>query len=320
MRRALLFERLQNQIGMSASHIERLAMTASQRYKVYSIPKMSGGGDRIIEQPSKTIKSLQRWIVNAYIARLPLHSAAAAYAKGTSIRKNASRHAGTNFTLRIDFANFFPSFRIGHIERFLIEESNSAQLSHRDRSLIAAIVCRNGALTIGAPSSPALTNAMMFEFDRQLADWCKKNEIVYSRYADDLFLSCNTPGRLEAAHRYVHTIASTYPYACLTINAGKTKFLSRKYRRSVTGIILTSSGELSIGRDKKIEVKSQLYKYGKDQLEPEQILSLRGRLAFIRDADPDFYRRLENKYGLAISKISERKQTERRPIRSNLAK
>lgn len=295
----MLFDRLEKQSGLSATQIERFAQTASVRYKVFTIPKKSGGL-RTIEQPSRAIKGLQRWIMRAYITKLPIHPSATAYLKGSSIRRNAERHQGTNFTLRIDFSDFFPSFKFNHVQAFLEAASVIAPISDRDRWLIASIVCRNGGLTIGAPSSPGLTNAMMFDFDNKLNEWADAQNIIYSRYADDIFLSCHRPGILTQALQYVTTISRDYRYASLAINSTKTRFLSKKYRRTVTGLVLTPNGGISVGRKRKDDIKSLLYRLEKNRISFAEVASLKGNIAFVRDVDPDFYRRIAVKYAQAM--------------------
>ena len=86
--------------GVSVLYIEQLARSASHLYKTYSIDKRRGGKKRIIQQPSRALKFLQRWIVDHVIQDIPTHSAAAAYVKGSSVRLNAERHVANNYLLR----------------------------------------------------------------------------------------------------------------------------------------------------------------------------------------------------------------------------
>lgn len=168
----MIIDILQKHSGLSAGQLERYAATASKRYKVYDIPKRTGG-TRVIEQPSREIKAIQRWLNRTFITRFPVHKNATAYSKGASIRDNASRHLRSNFTLRADFKSFFPSFKGHHVAMFLLERAreHGVQLTGEDISFVRRIVCRNDSLTIGAPSSPLLTNAMMFDFDEAMSRW-----------------------------------------------------------------------------------------------------------------------------------------------------
>lgn len=294
----MLLELLQSQSGLTIQQLNHYALTASKRYRVYEIEKKNGG-TRKIEHPSKAIKSLQRWIVKNLILRLPVHHAATAYLKGASIKKNAIKHIGTKFTLRMDFESFFPSFSSENVKEYLQSKKNSllTEISDDDISFVVKLVSRNGALTIGAPSSPMLTNVMMYDFDYKLSAICECENLVYTRYADDIFISSFFPSRLEKIIDNVRTLCGEFLYGNLKINENKTKFLSRKYRRSIAGVVITPDNNLSIGREKKDFIKKMIYMHSNGRLDIEERLSLCGMVAYIRDIEPVFYQTLIRKYG-----------------------
>lgn len=294
----MLLEILQKHSRLSAAKLERYAETASRRYKVYEIPK-KGGGSRLIEHPSREIKAIQRWLTKILISKFPVHDCATAYKDGASILINAEKHVRTNFTLRVDFENFFPSFSDVDVEFFLNSRSSliSSPLNRDDIVFFKRIVCRNGRLTIGAPSSPSLTNVMMHEFDYRLNLYCENEGLIFTRYADDIFVSAENQEPLRHALSKIEEIAAQHPFAKLAINKTKTAFLSRKYRRSITGIVITPQRRTSIGRKRKDEIRSGVYKYCLGKLPPEVISNLQGNVAFAKDSDPDFFKSLVRKYG-----------------------
>ncbi len=294
----MLIERLANLSGVPESKLHHLARTASSRYKVYYIPKR-GGGHRQIAHPSRALKAVQRWISKVVISEFPVHDCATAYKIGASIRENASRHAQTNFTLRMDFSDFFPSFSFQNIFDF-IDKTNLEMrlgLSESDLGFIAAILTRNGSVTIGAPSSPAITNAIMYDFDRHVCDIAQKNGLIYTRYADDLFISARVPNTLEHISRQVAEACANTPCANLAINHHKTAYLSKRYRRSITGLIITPDGNVSVGRQRKREIKSLVHLYTLNKLEKIKLQELQGLVAFVKGVDFAFYAALRKKYG-----------------------
>ena len=305
----MLIESLISQTGLSRSKLCSYADTASQRYVVYEIPKRRGGF-RKIEHPSRQIKAIQRWLNIAFIGRLPVHKCATAYLRGSSIRENASRHLKSNFTLRVDFKDFFPSFKSDHIKLFLKELSTTAPISldEADILFIQQIVCRNNALTIGAPSSPILTNAMMYDYDFYFSGWCSQRDMIYSRYADDIFISTREPNKLNEALDEILTFSSNYRFASLTINNEKTSYLSRRYRRTITGLIITPERTLSIGKERKMRLKSDIYAFKKQRLPADEWRRVIGTLAFVSDVEPAFYQILIRKYGVeTINSLKELK-------------
>ena len=294
----MLLDRLQKHTNLTRSQLERYAETASKRYRVYDVEKRNGEL-RKIEHPSREIKALQRWLIRALIRTMPVHEAATAYSKGASIRKNAERHVHSRYTVRLDFKDFFPSFTGAHVVAYLerADRNFDTALSVEDLAFVRRIVCRHDVLTIGAPTSPGLTNAMMFEFDTAFADWCASKGLIYTRYADDLFISASIPDALADVEAKAAELAAAFSYAKLTLNREKTAHLSRKYRRSITGLVITPDQKLSIGKDKKLRLKSDVYAYAKGRLAPEDSSRTAGLIAFVRDVEPTFYETLLRKYG-----------------------
>lgn len=294
----MIIELLSRTSKVDKEKLVRLSQTASARYKVYTIPKRAGG-ERIIEHPSQELKAVQRWIVRIMFSRFPVHKVATAYRKGTGIRENAERHRRTKYTNRYDFANFFPSFTQGRVEDFLAIESRKLDmvLTEQDIRFVGNIVCRHGHLTIGAPSSPAITNCMMFEFDSRFHDYCNNRELVFTRYADDVFVSANSPNSLRGIERAILAAKRNIPHLSIRLNRQKTATLSRKYNRTVAGVVITPDHKLSIGRDRKREIRSLIHKWISGSLDPERVLYLRGLVAFGIDVEPSLKMRLMTKYG-----------------------
>ncbi len=296
----MLIELLSKTSSIPESKLLSLSSTASRRYKVYTIPKRAGG-DRLIEHPSRELKAIQRWIVQVLFARFPVHEAATAYRKGSGIRENAERHRQTKFTNRYDFSSFFPSFSQGRVLQYLSEQSKNLgiELAQRDLDFVGNMVCRNGRLTIGAASSPSITNAMMFEFDRRMHQDCRERGLVFTRYADDIFISSFEPGKMEKLEDLIVKSKRGIPHLQLRLNHQKTTYLSKKYRRKIAGVVITPQHTLSIGRERKREIKALIHQWIKGEIEVGKLLYLKGLFAFAIDIEPSFEARLVEKYGKA---------------------
>ena len=128
----------------------------------------------------------------------------------------------------------------------------------------------------------------MYDFDSELSRWCVQREFVYSRYADDMFISSFRPNLLNSALEKIVELAQGYRFGALRINTEKTAFLSRRYHRSITGIVVTPTGELSIGRARKVRLKKEIYEFQRSRLPRDQWERVRGMLAFVNDVEPTF--------------------------------
>jgi len=297
----MLLDRISSQTGLSDGYLLNLAMSAGHQYKIYQIPKRQGG-TRTIAHPSRRVKFLQRWLVQNLIGNLPVHSAATAYQPGASIKQNAEAHVSNNFLLKLDFKDFFPSITANDVIAHLVRSAGhlSFELSPQDRILVARIVTRQGAIPIGAPSSPVFSNQIMYEFDLRLHNICNSIGVSFTRYADDLFFSTNEPNLLSGVHRSVQSLLNEIAFPRLRLNAPKTVYTSRRRRRVVTGIILTSDRKLSLGRKQKRYVRSLIYRLQSNQLPPEKVDYLSGYLAYAQSVEPSYLDSLRAKFGVAL--------------------
>jgi RNA-directed DNA polymerase len=298
----MVIERLTAETGLPTEYVTKLAVSASHRYKTYFIPKKNGGL-RQIDHPARELKLLQRWILDRIFSTMTVSPAAYGYRKGVSVANHAAVHAQNNFLLKIDFRDFFPSIHSYDVELTLRRHGNDfpdRKLSEEDIAFIKQVVCKNGRLTIGAPTSPSISNIVMKEFDGHWSNRSTEMGITYTRYADDLCFSCSVPGILKEVFFQLKQHLNEMQSPRLTLNETKTVFTSRKRRRNVTGIVLTSDNKLSLGRATKRRIRSMVFLFSKQESEKEQIQYLQGFLAYANSVEPGFVDSLRRKFGRAI--------------------
>lgn len=277
-----------------------LLLTAPSRYKVHEIEKRNGRGKRTIAQPTAEIKALQRVMLSEYVSKLPVSDAATAYRKGVGILHHASLHTKNSYLLKLDFKDFFSSIKDTDFLKHLRKYSD---LSPEDAKLLTSLFFwrpkgqRGLILSIGAPSSPAISNTVLYELDTAIAKYCSAHGVTYSRYADDLAFSTSEPKVLSAVYRAVSDLCSNLRYPKLELNEDKTVFTSRKYRRQLTGLVLSNDGKASLGRDRKRLIRATADRYKKDQLDTDELNRLRGWIAFAISVDPEFVESLERMLG-----------------------
>jgi RNA-directed DNA polymerase len=285
--------------GLAADDVLRLIRTAPRRYKVFQISKRSGGL-REIAQPAREVKLLQRVLLDKVLSSLPVHDAAMAYRKGRSIATNAARHSGHGPILKMDFRDFFPSIRA---EDWILYCRNAGVFDETDAALSAQILFRRAKhehvlkLSIGAPSSPILSNILLTAFDTMVTAEASKRRIRYTRYADDLTFSGQRMGMLKDMIDVVQLTVRQIQRPKLTVNADKTTFVTAKHRRIVTGVTLANDGNLSLGREKKRLLSAAVHHAVQGKLNEVELLRLNGDLAFANVAEPAFLQRLYAKYG-----------------------
>ena len=291
---------LQSSLGVSDYLLNRLVQRAPHSYKVYTIAKRSGGL-RTIAQPAKETKFIQHWLIENIFSQLPVHECASAYKVGASIKKNANAHKSNSYVTKLDFKDFFPSITSNDLVKHLSIHLGDS-LGTQDIQDIARISCirlpgkSDLCLSVGAPSSPVLSNSIMFSFDSEVFTWCDKNGITYTRYADDLTFSTNTKNISSDIEPFVRGIAQRLAYPSLSLNSKKTTHLSKKHQRRITGIIINNEGNISLGRNRKREISALIHKFTLGILPEPEIFRLQGLLGFAKDVEPLFVARMRGKY------------------------
>jgi RNA-directed DNA polymerase len=279
----------------------RLIRSAPHRYKVYQIPKRAEGQFRTIAQPAKEVKALQRWVMEHVLNRFRVHPAATGYRRNLNIADNARRHARSRFLLKLDFTDFFPSIKASDFKLYMAE--HAPEFTELEVDLLARILFWNPrdskdlCLSIGAPSSPLLSNLLLWDFDSSVATFCKRLRVSYTRYADDLSFSASKSESLKEVEEMVGGLCEGLKAPKLNLNLEKTVRVSKKRSRRVTGLVLTNDGKVSLGRDQKRQIRATVHHFIAGRLTDDERGKLRGTLAYVNSVEPSFLTRLRRRYG-----------------------
>ncbi len=292
-----LIEALSAATGMLPAQLELIIRTAPLRYKVFTIPKRNGTR-RLVAQPAREVKKIQTWLVQNLRNLLPVHSAATAYEKGTSIKINAARHLNKKYLLKMDLENFFPSIEYRdlcqHLQKYTSDSYDTSAIEMIAR-LCSWAPNRQPPLRlcIGAPSSPFLSNSILYDFDNFLEKISANDNVIYTRYADDLTFSADSPNTLSTYPEIISKALAALPFPNLIINEKKTVFASRAGLRMITGITLTPTQELSVGRERKRLARSMFHRFCMGRLDEKEVDKMFGLLTFIDHIEPGFSSRLK---------------------------
>jgi len=295
-------------LGFELAVVQEMAGKAQRTYRHYKIPKKKKGM-RTIHHPSKETKSIQYALMQILAESLKPHDCAFAFKRKFSspLRMNAETHARFGYSLRIDFKDFFPSIKPDDLFAAIGDPINPKRLEllPEDREFLTQVFfvkLADGSLglPIGAPSSPMLSNGVMWSLDVAIDAFAKSREFVYTRYADDLVFSTAQKGASKAFLSGLRLVISRCENPKLTINEEKTLFMSRNCRRVVTGMTIDPSGSVSVGRSRKRYIRKLLNDFRHGSLIMKQPHILQGNLAFILDVEPQLYDRLCLKYGAPL--------------------
>lgn len=295
---------LQEMLFLSDDLIDTFIATSPYRYKFYEIPKRNSAEMRKIAHPSKELKFIQRVMISQLMPLLPVHDNAYAYRNGRGIRENALVHASNSYLLKLDLSNFFnsltPSILFAECKR------NDISFCKDDKTIISNCLFyrehRKASLklSVGAPSSPFISNAIMFSFDNFIYSACQKENIVYSRYADDMTFSTNNKGILINFDEVVRSALFKFFKSNLSLNNNKKTLSSKAHNRHITGITISNNNTISLGRDRKRSISASIHHFSMGKLNEDEIINLKGLLAFAEHIEPMFVSKMVEKYGAIV--------------------
>lgn len=299
-----LLEHIARGVGISVGDASKIIKTGPSRYKLYTIKKRDGG-DRLIAQPSRELKYVQRVLASLILAHLPISESATAYRRGISIRQNAIKHAGARAILKLDFKDFFNSIGPDDLLRRLdptVVEGNEEIIKGSFFWRRVDRLC----LAIGSPTSPLISNVVLFDFDEHVSRLASSATVTYTRYADDITVSGDDPDRLCLLEASMVACLKENSCPQLNFNPDKRGLYLRGMKQMVTGLVLTPSGQISLGRDRKRRLSAGVDSIRKGKNDQKHLAKVQGWLAFANSVEPAFIQRLEKKYGRIVIQLLHR--------------
>ncbi|MBR2936912.1 MAG: RNA-directed DNA polymerase [Oscillospiraceae bacterium] len=279
---------LERDLGIRAKTLYAVSNNIGKHYRMVKLPKKRGGC-RDLSVPDEVLKSIQRRIAEVLLIHMPVSRYAKAYRFGSSTLRNAELHVGKQVVLKLDILHFFDSIRYSTVkDRVFPEEIYAEPL----RILLTMLCYYRDALPQGAPSSPAITNIILYEFDELVGQWCRERGIAYTRYCDDMTFS----GDFDPAE-VIRFVRPELKKLGFLLNGQKTKVQRPGQQQSVTGIVVNE--KLSIPADYRRRLRQELYycqKFGiREHLQkigpeiPEETyrMQLSGKVNYVLQFSPD---------------------------------
>lgn len=279
---------LEQDLGVKAKTLYAISNNLSRHYRPVQIPK-SDGSFRQLLVPDEALKSVQRKILHVLLSRSEISHYATAYRYGGSIVKNARVHVGKVQILKLDIRHFFDSIRYSTVKEIVFP---AEIYSEQNRVLLTMLCYYQDALPQGAPTSPAISNIILRDFDNALGAWCGERDIAYTRYCDDMTFS----GSFDAQEVIclVRKRLSEYGFQ---LNERKTKRLDPHHCQTVTGVVVNrkvnarSAYRRALRQElyycQKFGIESHLRHRGSSVLVEQYRHRLLGRVNFVLSITPE---------------------------------
>lgn len=211
-----------NQIW-GAPYAAVLQRITKDEYRQFEIPKKQGTRTIQYVDTGSELWQLQHALLKQVLEKEGLPACAKGFRKGGDYRAFLSEHIGAKFFMRIDIAAFFPSISSACVKDALAPRLACGTGKDLLLDLLCDIVTLDGRLPQGACTSPAVSNLVMAKLDLRIDALCRKQNICYTRYADDLLFS-STTFNFDENRRFIKQIKYILRTNHLHINYDKLKF------------------------------------------------------------------------------------------------
>jgi RNA-directed DNA polymerase len=265
-------------LNVSVSELRFLAynrrVSTVSHYVQFRLPKKTGG-TRLISAPLPRLKRVQYAILRRILAPVPLEPAAQGFRPEHSIVTNALPHVGADVVVNIDLKDFFPSITYQRVRALFNRLGYSRAIA-----TLLALLCTEPETVVadldgkryfiaqgerylpqGAPTSPAITNILCRQLDRNLTKLATQCGFRYSRYADDLTFSAQGEAA-QNVNKMLWCARHLVKNENLTINEAKTRILRRGRQQEVTGLIVNE--KLAVDRTTLRRFRATLFQVEKD--------------------------------------------------------
>lgn len=286
-------------------------LLSADNYLSFSELKKNGS-KRWIDAPRKDLKRAQTNIMYNLLYKISPHKCAYGFVVGKSPAAGAKQHLNNKLVLMLDLHDYFPTINYGqiisafyYILKFLNDKEGKQFNIKEDSKILTALCSYHNVLPQGAPTSPALANIITKPMDDDLSTIADKNQITYTRYADDLAFSHEKLDfNMDEFLAKVKVIIKTNGF---TLNNKKTRVLRPHRRQSITGVVIND--KLGVAKKYYKNTRAGVYNFNKNlqTYTNKQIQKLRGRIEWIRSIDPAKGQKLLDEFENTLKNKGKRK-------------
>ncbi|MGJ0486143.1 MAG: reverse transcriptase domain-containing protein [Methylomicrobium sp.] len=217
-------------------------------------------------------------------------------------------HCHSKFFFQTDIKDFFHKITKQDVEKILDTALDNAPIYdiNKYKPELLNITTIDGILPVGFPTSPNISNSFLSSFDHALEEYCIKNEIIYTRYSDDIILSSNSKDYLISIQDIISDYLNELYDGRVKINAYKTKHTHKGSKIKILGMVILPSGKISVDIKFKQHLEILFHFYINDKNKFADYLKnhyqgdfskISGQLNHINTIDKSYLDKLRKRYG-----------------------
>lgn len=290
------------------THKELFDRDRESMYRHFKIPKKSGGL-RQIDAPNEELQNaleLLKIILEEKFGVL-YHTAGFAYVKKRCPIQAVRKHQvnESNWFYHTDASGFFPSTTLKFSMKmagmiFPLSEICKDEEGYKELEKALSLAFLNNSLPQGTKFSPYWSNVLCIPIDHRIFNDLAHKRYVYTRYADDIHISCVQAFDKDEMTRYIESVFEEFD-APWKLKPEKTHYGSRKGRNAILGVHLNADNNITTGYKTKKLFRAmtcnliQDYK-NKKPWPADEVQQYAGLLAYYRSVEKDYYNDLINRY------------------------
>lgn len=265
--------------------------------------------DRVVVRQSDKLKKYLRFVDRTILRSLAkddevVHS----FIKEKSTFTAVQAHVESKYYFLADIKEFYQSIKRKDVVNIL--ERNQAEIPIVDIAeyinYLSCVTTYKDTLPIGLSTSPQLSNAFLFDFDREVKAYCIENSLIYTRYADDIIISGDNMDVIAILSDRIQGMLQLYGSSYFSLKESKTRITWKGNKVKILGLVILPNGRITIDKKYKKIIESLLYFYSSDKSEYQSLLSkvmhgdeksLFGLLHYANSVDPLYIKKLQRKYG-----------------------
>lgn len=282
------FDDFVRELRLSAKLVYWLSKEDSTgKYKTFYIDKI-GGKKREINSPAYSLKVVQRWILENILYCIKVSKYSYGFIKGceqkSPLVQVAERHKYNLYLLKIDMKDFYPSIHRDKVFNVFRNIGYNREVSN----YLTNICIHNNQLPQGAVTSAYLANLICRRLDNRIGGYCNKRNIIYTRYADDIALSCDDRDALRKAYIIICRIIEDEGFY---VNTEKTRFSGPICHKQVLGITINDN-LIKAPKQMKRMVRQRIHRQIATG-EYDDISEIRGYIAYISQIESGYIGKLK---------------------------
>lgn len=264
---------------------------------------------RKVYAPSNKLKTFHHFINMTICEQLKINDDVVfSYRKGINTLDAVKAHKDSKYFFQTDIRSFYSSINKNLINYTLEKNKDTLPISDIDKYLerILRLVSVDDILPTGFSTSPLLSNSVLLDFDNDFFDYCTSNDLIYTRYSDDLIVSSKK--KIDESLPFtIERFLNNHYENHFSLNRCKSRYSHTGQKIKILGMVILPNGDITIDKKQKKEIEVILHFYRHDKSKFRDIFDhdldkgfsrISGILNYIKVIDEDYLHKLMTKYGV----------------------